>query len=159
MNDPLCSFGSVLSLSCWVVRIWLTIFTSGDNYCWLGAGEEEPAIYTMTVINDNSSRQIDVMIAIIILYLVKKDVLRQIWGINESSAKKESINPKITHTLYSRQAEHPIWLILMTIFEKSGATVKILPLTYMYERSFQAKFQGHSDGGEHLPHDLRLKPE
>ena len=59
----------------------------------------------------------------------------------------------------SRQAEHPIWLILMTICEKSGATVKILPLTYMYERSFQAKFQGHSDGGEHLPHDLRLKPE
>ena len=61
--------------------------------------------------------------------------------------------------LDSRQAEHPIWLILMTICEKSGATVKILPLTYMYERSFQAKFQGHSDGGEHLPHDLRLKPE
>ena len=59
----------------------------------------------------------------------------------------------------SQQAEHPIWLILMTICEKSGATVKILPLTYMYERSFQAKFQGHSDGGEHLPHDLRLKPE
>ena len=62
-------------------------------------------------------------------------------------------------SLYSQQAEHPIWLILMTICEKSGATVKILPLTYMYERSFRAKFQGHSDGGEHLPHNLRLKPE
>ena len=37
---------------------------------------------------------------------------------------------------YTQQAEHQIWLILMTICKKLFAAVKILPLTYMYKSSF-----------------------
>ena len=59
--------------------------------------------------------------------------------------------------IYTQEAGHQIWLILMTLCKKLVAFLKILPVNYTYESRFQAKFQGHSCGGEESPHNLRLQ--